>query len=208
MIDWAEANTRSTIWSCLAAHAAVLHLDGIERQRLDAKCSGVYDCSRAANDWLTEECLPSPLKISHSRFNALAQQRSGRARLSRPDRIARRPASISSPSSCAANSSSFRAIPNTTPVAAARISARHHPVSRGSAGCLSRLPAAISTPKPNTGSRTSRSGRRIERKVPLSAELPKLTLRPDIAAGVAASAIFGNWLDIFPPARPPARAEP
>jgi homoserine O-succinyltransferase len=37
IIDWAEANTRSTIWSCLAAHAAVLHLDGIERQRLNAK---------------------------------------------------------------------------------------------------------------------------------------------------------------------------
>jgi homoserine O-succinyltransferase len=36
---------------------------------------------------------------------------------------------------------------------------------------------------------------RVERKLPLSAELPKLTLRPDIAAGVAASAIFGNWLD-------------
>src|SRR5580693_6154098 len=44
IIDWAKTNTRSTIWSCLAAHAAVLHLDGIERQRLDAKCSGIYDC--------------------------------------------------------------------------------------------------------------------------------------------------------------------
>jgi homoserine O-succinyltransferase len=39
MIDWAQTNTRSTIWSCLAAHAAVLHLDGIERQRLNTKCS-------------------------------------------------------------------------------------------------------------------------------------------------------------------------
>lgn len=36
IIDWAEANTRSTIWSCLAAHAAVLHFDSIERQRLGA----------------------------------------------------------------------------------------------------------------------------------------------------------------------------
>ncbi len=33
LIDWAKTNTRSTIWSCLGAHAAVLHLDGIERQR-------------------------------------------------------------------------------------------------------------------------------------------------------------------------------
>src|ERR1700761_7960490 len=46
VIDWAEGNTRSAIWSCLAAHAAVLHLDGIERQRLDVKCSGVYDCAK------------------------------------------------------------------------------------------------------------------------------------------------------------------
>src|SRR5579872_5094920 len=29
IIDWARTNTRSTIWSCLAAHAAVLHLDGV-----------------------------------------------------------------------------------------------------------------------------------------------------------------------------------
>src|SRR6201994_913827 len=43
LIDWAKTNTRSTIWSCLAAHAAVKHLDGIERQRLPQKCSGVYD---------------------------------------------------------------------------------------------------------------------------------------------------------------------
>ena len=49
IIDWAETNTRSTIWSCLAAHAAVLHLDGIERQRLDAKCSGIYDCAKVTD---------------------------------------------------------------------------------------------------------------------------------------------------------------
>src|SRR6478672_2954132 len=36
LIDWAKVNTRSTIWSCLAAHAAVLHLDGIARRQLPA----------------------------------------------------------------------------------------------------------------------------------------------------------------------------
>ena len=46
LIDWAKTNTRSTIWSCLAAHAAVLHLDRIERQRLPPKCSGIFDCAR------------------------------------------------------------------------------------------------------------------------------------------------------------------
>ena len=70
IIDWAEANTRSTIWSCLAAHAAVLHLDGIERHRLDAKCSGVFDCTKTGDHWLTEN-VASPLKVSHSRLNEL-----------------------------------------------------------------------------------------------------------------------------------------
>ena len=53
IIDWAQANTLSTIWSCLAAHAAVLHLDGIERRRLPEKCSGIYDCSKVGESWLT-----------------------------------------------------------------------------------------------------------------------------------------------------------
>ena len=34
VIDWAREHTHSTIWSCLAAHAAVLHTDGIERRPL------------------------------------------------------------------------------------------------------------------------------------------------------------------------------
>src|SRR5262249_35905674 len=51
IIDWAKTNTRSTIWSCLAAHAAVLYLDGIERQRLDVKCSGMFDCAKVTDDW-------------------------------------------------------------------------------------------------------------------------------------------------------------
>jgi homoserine O-succinyltransferase len=70
IVDWAKANTRSTIWSCLAAHAAVLHLDGIERHRLGTKCSGIYDCAKLTDNWLTRD-LPSPLKIPHSRLNEL-----------------------------------------------------------------------------------------------------------------------------------------
>ena len=34
-----------------------------------------------------------------------------------------------------------------------------------------------------------------ERQIPLSVELPHLTLRSDLATGVAAAAIFGNWLE-------------
>ena len=34
VLDWAERNTASTVLSCLAAHAGVLHSDGIPRHRL------------------------------------------------------------------------------------------------------------------------------------------------------------------------------
>ena len=37
LTDWAETDTISTVFSCLAAHAAVLHLDGIARQPLAAE---------------------------------------------------------------------------------------------------------------------------------------------------------------------------
>jgi homoserine O-succinyltransferase len=73
IIDWASDHTRSTIFSCLAAHAAVLHLDGIERHRLAQKCSGLYDCVKVTDDWLTLG-LPSSLKVAHSRLNELSEK--------------------------------------------------------------------------------------------------------------------------------------
>jgi homoserine O-succinyltransferase len=78
LVDWAEANTRSTIWSCLAAHAAVLHLDGIERRRLDQKCSGIYEKAKLHEDALLAN-LPSPLRVPHSRLNDLAADELGAA---------------------------------------------------------------------------------------------------------------------------------
>lgn len=70
LVDWAAANTRSTIWSCLAAHAAVLHLDGIERRRLRHKCSGVYGCTKLDEDRLLAD-LPVQARVPHSRLNDL-----------------------------------------------------------------------------------------------------------------------------------------
>ena len=72
VIDWARDNTTSTIWSCLAAHAAVLHLDGIARRRLPAKCSGVFASTKADEHPLTDG-LRWPLRIFHSRLNDLAE---------------------------------------------------------------------------------------------------------------------------------------
>jgi homoserine O-succinyltransferase/O-acetyltransferase len=70
LVDWARTNTTSTIWSCLAAHAAVLHMDGIVRQPLPVKCSGVFTFERVADAALTEG-LPNLVRIPHSRRNTL-----------------------------------------------------------------------------------------------------------------------------------------
>ena len=56
VLEWAEGHTRSTILSCLAAHAGILHIDGIARRPLGEKRFGVaFDwfehprvCDRAA----------------------------------------------------------------------------------------------------------------------------------------------------------------
>ena len=84
LIDWADEHTTSTIWSCLASHAAAYRLDGITRQPLDRKMFGVFDCVGATahplvaglRDW----------KTPHSRMNTVSEkdlQRAGYQVLSR-----------------------------------------------------------------------------------------------------------------------------
>ncbi len=72
VIDWAEHNTISTIFSCLAAHAAVLHLDGVGRRRLPQKRSGLYECIKVTADGLLDGA-PSGLRVPHSRWNDLSE---------------------------------------------------------------------------------------------------------------------------------------
>ncbi len=72
VIDWAEHNTVSTLWSCLAAHAAVLHLDGIQRRRLPQKRFGLFDCSKVAPEGLFNGA-PAMLRVPHSRWNDIAE---------------------------------------------------------------------------------------------------------------------------------------
>jgi homoserine O-succinyltransferase len=73
VIDWAEHNVASAVWSCLAAYAAVLHLDGITRHLLDDKQFGIFDCAIVAEHPLTAG-LVDPVRIAHSRWNALSEQ--------------------------------------------------------------------------------------------------------------------------------------
>jgi homoserine O-succinyltransferase/O-acetyltransferase len=70
LVHWAENHTLSTIWSCLAAHAAVLHLDGIDRCPLGEKLSGVFDCTKAEDHTLIASA-PSRWRVPHSRHNGL-----------------------------------------------------------------------------------------------------------------------------------------
>lgn len=68
LVEWAEARTKSSLWSCLAAHAAVLHLHGIDRHRFATKLSGVFECEIDTSDRLFEG-LPPRIVTPHSRWN-------------------------------------------------------------------------------------------------------------------------------------------
>lgn len=73
VIDWAGTGTRSTIWSCLAVQAAVLHLDGVDRSPLGEKCIGVFEQSRI-NDHPILTGMPCTLPTPHSRWNEVPEE--------------------------------------------------------------------------------------------------------------------------------------
>jgi homoserine O-succinyltransferase len=68
VLDWAERNTLSTVLSCLAAHAGVLHSDGIERHRLADKRFGVFEFPAASDHALTRS-MGATIRFPHSRWN-------------------------------------------------------------------------------------------------------------------------------------------
>ncbi|MGA7590069.1 MAG: homoserine O-succinyltransferase [Candidatus Sulfotelmatobacter sp.] len=68
VLDWAENNTTSTILSCLAAHASVLHGDGVGRHRLPDKQFGVFDSTKIGDHPLTNG-IAGQIRFPHSRWN-------------------------------------------------------------------------------------------------------------------------------------------
>jgi homoserine O-succinyltransferase len=70
IIDWAEAEQVPTVWSCLAAHAAVWRRYGIARGRGEKKRCGVFALHRSSGRPLLEGA-PSSLFAPHSRWNDL-----------------------------------------------------------------------------------------------------------------------------------------
>jgi homoserine O-succinyltransferase/O-acetyltransferase len=73
LVDWAADHGIPTIWSCLAAHAAVLHLDGIARSRHGRKLSGVFSCEMASPGHPLAKALPSRWSTPHSRYHGLRE---------------------------------------------------------------------------------------------------------------------------------------
>jgi homoserine O-succinyltransferase/O-acetyltransferase len=72
LIDWADENTVSTIFSCLAAHAAVLRIDGIARRPLPRKLFGIFPEAIGARHPLTDGL--TGLIAPHSRWNELKRE--------------------------------------------------------------------------------------------------------------------------------------
>lgn len=72
LVDWARDHTTSSIWSCLAAHATVLHLDNIDRRALDRKLSGIFECRKVADHPILAG-VPPQWHVPHSRWNGLPE---------------------------------------------------------------------------------------------------------------------------------------
>lgn len=72
LFEWAERNTSSTVLSCLAAHASVLHSEGIGRHPLADKHFGVFNYVKPGKHSLTNG-TPDVVSIPHSRWNEVQE---------------------------------------------------------------------------------------------------------------------------------------
>ncbi len=71
-VAWAADNTISTIFSCLAAHAAVLYLDGVDRRLRTDKIFGLFGSVKAIEHDLLAG-FPPVWRVPHSRWNDLPE---------------------------------------------------------------------------------------------------------------------------------------
>jgi homoserine O-succinyltransferase len=72
LTDWAKSGTVSAVFSCLAAHAAVFHLDGVARHLLPEKLSGVFDCEQVTDEPLSFGAGLTTA-VPQSRYNELRE---------------------------------------------------------------------------------------------------------------------------------------
>jgi len=69
LLQWAAEEVSTTLLSCLAAHASLLLFDGIAREPLPSKCSGVFDGVVESSRGPLAAGLPDTVAVPHSRVN-------------------------------------------------------------------------------------------------------------------------------------------
>lgn len=74
VIDYAEENVISTLYSCLSTHAYMLHKHGVERKHLNEKRWGVYEHRIWDESNPLTEGMDSVVVIPHSRWNEITQE--------------------------------------------------------------------------------------------------------------------------------------
>ena len=196
LFDWAERQSLPLVLSCLAAHASVLHFDGIGRTRLRHKRLGVFRGDLACDDPLTHG-LAQRFDMPHSRWNTLGED----ALTARGYRILARSRDDDVDMFVRRGSATVlhlqghpEYMPGTLLAEHRRDVDRH---LRGLMPCWPSLPAA--TLNESGTKRLARYRRAVERrdgesggqKFPV---LPHDALAPD-RWSASAAALFGNWLD-------------
>jgi homoserine O-succinyltransferase len=74
LVDWGEEQALPVMWSCLAAHAAILYLDGIDRVELYRKISGLFAGEVVAADHSLLQGLDATWMVPHSRCNDVPEK--------------------------------------------------------------------------------------------------------------------------------------
>ena len=70
LLTWGKEQVPSMLLSCLAAHAALTVFDGLPRERLSSKCTGVFP-QRAEPDHPLVADLGTSIVLPHSRLNTV-----------------------------------------------------------------------------------------------------------------------------------------
>ncbi len=70
LLSWGRDHVSTMLLSCLSAHAALVAFDGLERRRLEAKCTGVFGQVAETAHPLVAGLVP-PIVLPHSRLNTV-----------------------------------------------------------------------------------------------------------------------------------------
>ncbi len=74
VVRWADQNVASTLCSCLATHALLKYMYGIERRPLPRKCWGVYSHRIAVPGHPLLRDINTRFDVPHSRYNEITRQ--------------------------------------------------------------------------------------------------------------------------------------